>query len=85
MKTYYKCLQVHEGKWHRELPPEDNYFLPYHYDKKRKETFISSLDFHFDKHYYDHEQYLHEVIEGLNRFQIDQIIISVKYFIRSYL
>ena len=84
MKTYYKCLQVHEGKWHKDVPREDHHFLPYFYDEKRKDTFISYLDFHFDRDYYEHEEYLHRVIEGLNRFKLDQIKIALKYFVRSY-
>ena len=84
MRTGYKLLQVHEGKWYRDVPPEDSHFLPYFYDKKRKETFISSLDFHFDRGYYEHEEYLHSVIKYLNRFQLDQIKIALKYFVRYY-
>ena len=84
MRTGYKLLQVHEGTWHRDIPPEDHHFLPLYYDKKSEEIFISSLDFCFDSRYYEHEHYIHSVIEDLNRFQLDQIIISVKYFVRSY-
>ena len=83
MRTAYKCLQVHESNYSRDLPSFQRYF-PFYYSKKTKETLISSLDFHFDRQYFDHVDYLEKVLKPFSRYQTDVIKISLKYFLRYY-
>lgn len=83
MRTAYKCLQAHAGSYSLELSSFKRYF-PFYYSKKTKETLISSLDFNFDRHYFEHAEYLKEVLKPFDRFKTDVIKVSLKYFLRYY-